>query len=300
MRSSIVKMFIFAVAVVPLFFSVSSVAQVSKQKSYYGRAYTIVFPTNKPGSRKYPLVLALHGGLGNAAHMENVLPFNRMAKRYGYIMVYPNGNPLRISRRRKVWNAGGCCGRAMFDNIDDVGYLSGLIESLVKRYPINRRKIYMLGYSNGAMMAYRFACERPGVLAGIIPVSGPLMSEGCDAGRIKVLHIHGADDQRVPVEGRRRIRPLIQSRRVRSVRVTRRILERAGARVKVKIVQNAGHSIREIDGALRDEHGFGIPEVVSRLVTDGGRARPVVRRKYSKPKSGSPKSSGKGDLNLKR
>ncbi len=293
MRISSVKMFGFMAALLPLFFSVSSVAQVSKQKSFYGRAYTIVFPENNPGKRKYPLVLALHGGLGNASYLERVLPFNRMAKKYRYIMVYPNGNPLRIAHRRKVWNAGGCCGRAMFDNIDDVGYLSGLIKSLVKRYPIDRRRIYMMGHSNGAMMAYRFACERPGVLAGIIPVSGPLMSEGCDAGRIKVLHIHGAEDHRVPVEGRRRVRPLIQSRPVRSVRATQRILERAGAHVKVKIVSNAGHNIREIDSALRDEHGFGIAEAVSRLAS--GRIRPKYERRKPKVKA-KPKPSGKGDF----
>ncbi len=263
-----IKSIIFAVAIAVSLTSTASVVFSAQERYFEGREYTIVFPNKNPGKQKYPLVLMLHGGLGNSLNLERALPFNQMAKRNGFIVVYPNGYPLRIAPRRKVWNAGGCCGRAMRDNVDDVGYLTGLIKSIVKKYPVNRRKIYIMGHSNGAMMAYRFACERPGMLAGIIPVSGPLMTESCKSGPVKVLHIHGENDSRVPFEGRRRIRPIVQNRPFRSVRQTKRILEEAGARMKVMVIRDAGHNISEIDSYMKEQKSVGIPGIIARFIND--------------------------------
>ncbi len=94
------------------------------------------------------------------------------------------------------------------------------------------------------------------------------MTESCRSGAVNVLHIHGENDSRVPVEGRRWIRFFVQNRPFRSVRQTKRILEEAGARVKVIIIKDAGHNIREINSYMKEQKSVGIPGIIARFIND--------------------------------
>ncbi|WP_067865311.1 alpha/beta hydrolase family esterase [Neptuniibacter marinus] len=151
---------------------------------------------------KLPALIVLHGGLGNAEHVQDTTGIDALGETEGFLTVYPNGTGLRFFKNRRTWNAGRCCGPAAKKTVDDVGFLSQLIDDLVSDYQADPKKIYITGFSNGAMMAYRLACEIPEKIAAIVPVSGTLAVDNCQsATAVPVLHIHGEADDNVPVLG---------------------------------------------------------------------------------------------------
>lgn len=166
------------------------------------RSALIYQPTSLSNQDRVPALLVLHGGLGNAENMRETTFLDKLGETERFVTVYPNGTGLRFLKSRKTWNAGRCCGPAVKRKIDDVGYLSQLIDDLVANYHVDPAKVYVTGFSNGAMMAYRLACEIPNKIAAIVPISGTLAVEHCaSANSVAVLHIHGETDQNVPVAG---------------------------------------------------------------------------------------------------
>lgn len=164
------------------------------------RTYLLYVPAGYRPETPAPLLLAFHGGFGNAEEMMKMTGFNPLAEREGYIVAYPNG----VGRlgEHYTWNAGTCCGYAQRRNTDDVGFVAALIDRLQADYRIDPGRIYATGVSNGAMLAYRLACELPQRLAAIAPVAGTLDLNGCHATEpIPVLHIHGTADENVPLRG---------------------------------------------------------------------------------------------------
>ncbi len=109
-----------------------------------------------------PLLLVFHGAGGRAAGIavHTGLTAAGHASR-GYAVVYPAG----ISRR---WNDG----RSVNAGPDDVAFVRLLIDSLTRALPVDPKRIYATGISNGAGLAYRLACDLPGTFAAIAPVAG--------------------------------------------------------------------------------------------------------------------------------
>lgn len=169
------------------------------------RSY-IVYKPAVANTEGLPLMVVLHGGLGNASHMEKRTGMNDIADSGRFIVAYPNGTGGRLPamQDQRTWNAGSCCGRAMRQNIDDVLFIKRVIEDIHSRYAIDTSRVYVAGMSNGAMMAYRLASEIPDKIAAIIAVSGTLAVDNCDSAKnVPVLHIHGDQDKNVPFDGAR-------------------------------------------------------------------------------------------------
>jgi polyhydroxybutyrate depolymerase len=107
-----------------------------------------------------------------------------------------------LPRRLLTWNAGDCCGFAMNQAVDDVGFTVALLDDLAERVPLDRTRVYATGHSNGAMMAYRLAAERGDRVAAIAPVAGAMSVDlPASARPVAVLHIHSVDDPRALYEG---------------------------------------------------------------------------------------------------
>jgi polyhydroxybutyrate depolymerase len=138
-----------------------------------------------------PLVLVLHGSGGTAEDMRG-LGFDPLAARDGVVMAYPQGLD-------GTWDAGGCCGSAARTGVDDVGYLTALVADLVERDGVG--PVYAVGFSNGAMMAYTWACAG-GALAGIGPVAGALTGPCPSPAPVSVVALAGTADDRVAIGGR--------------------------------------------------------------------------------------------------
>ena len=145
-----------------------------------------------------PLVLMLHGGGGNAAIAENMSGLTAKARQEGFIVAYPEGSG-RFAGKLLTWNAGHCCGYAMKRNIDDVAFISALIERLIADYPVDPQRIYVTGMSNGGLMSHRLGIELSDKLAAIAPVVATLFGdEPQPRGPVAALMINGMLDKAVP------------------------------------------------------------------------------------------------------
>jgi len=159
------------------------------------RNYLLYRPFELGRQQAAPLVIVLHGGYGSGAQAEKAYKWDEMADSKGFIVAYPDG----IGRS---WNAGGeCCGPAMHQNIDDVGFLTALIQQISQNENIDPKRIYMTGMSNGAVMSYRYACEGSFPLAAIGTVAGSLMVSCATAHPTSLMEIHGLADQHIPMQG---------------------------------------------------------------------------------------------------
>ena len=159
------------------------------------RDFYVHIPPNISDDKLLPAVIMLHGGGGNAANAEQQTNFDAVADKYGFMAVYPEGNGAMIKKSIRTWNAGLCCGGAVRSNADDVGFISAIIDALVRDFGADKKRIYATGHSNGAMMSYRLACELSDKIAAIAPNSGQRVFADCHPKRhVPVLHIHGTAD----------------------------------------------------------------------------------------------------------
>ena len=143
---------------------------------------------------RVPLVVMVHGGFGSAAQAQRSYHWDTQADTGHFIVAYPNG-------LHHAWNAGGgCCGQPAKDGTDDVGFITAMVAAVEHRAPIDPRRVYATGISNGGIMAYRLACTTD-VFAAIGPDSATMLG-GCPRPRpISVIAIHGTTDRRIPYYG---------------------------------------------------------------------------------------------------
>ncbi len=137
------------------------------------RTYLVHMPPQAAGGGPLPVVLNFHGAGSNAKQEEGFSRMDPCADRHGFIAVYPNGTGNFDSHF--TWNAGFCCTYAMTHRVDDVGFVLALIDDLAARTPIERRRVYATGMSNGAMLAYRLGAQASAHIAAIAPVAGSMV-----------------------------------------------------------------------------------------------------------------------------
>ena len=162
------------------------------------RTFRVHVPAGYEGTAALPLVLMFHGGGGTARQFEEASSgMNPVADRENFIAVYPDG-----TGRIQTWNGGGCCGGAVTNNVDDVGFTEAMLDHLESTLCIDRHRVFASGMSNGGIMSHRLACELSDRFAAIAPVAGTEMSPTCTPTRpVALMHIHGTDDGHVPFEG---------------------------------------------------------------------------------------------------
>jgi len=165
------------------------------------RSAVIHVPSRAFGGDRFPVVVNFHGGGGHAANQQDYSLMDRAADREGFIAVYPNGTG-RFRNRLLTWNAETCCGYAVANRLDDVGFIIALLQRIAELVPIDHGRIYATGLSNGAMMAYRMASEASQYFAAIAPVAGAMVVEKILAPRhVPVMHFHSVDDPRALYQG---------------------------------------------------------------------------------------------------
>ncbi len=168
------------------------------------RTYILHIPPAYDKTKALPLVIMLHGGGGTAKYMvkHTFGGFDKLSDKNGFIVVYPDGIEKHWNDGRREKETGY---RTHKENIDDVGFISALIDTLIKKQNIDPKRVYVTGISNGAMMSYRLACELTNKIAAIAPVVGNLPQDiysSCKPSRpISVLAINGINDPLVPFGG---------------------------------------------------------------------------------------------------
>jgi polyhydroxybutyrate depolymerase len=160
------------------------------------RTYLIHVPAAYNSKKPVPLILVLHGATQSPASAERMSKMSQKSESENFIVVYPSG-----TGRLPTWNSGSCCAYAMKNHIDDIAFLSALIDKLETDYSIDRKRIFVTGISNGGMMSYRVGCELSDKVAAIAPVEGALDVECKPTAPVSVLVFHGTADHLVPFNG---------------------------------------------------------------------------------------------------
>jgi len=153
------------------------------------RSYTRYLPADYTPDSLYPLVFNLHGFGSNAIEQQLYSGFNLVADTAGVIVVYPNG----VDNEWNVYSSGG---------INDVGFISALIDTMVAHYSVDLGRVYSTGMSMGGFMSYRLACELETRIAAIASVTGLSVANPCEPSRpVPILQMHGTADPVVPYAG---------------------------------------------------------------------------------------------------
>lgn len=161
------------------------------------RTYHLHVPTQYDPSRGTSLVLAFHGLSDKAASFMKYTDIEREADAQNVVVLLPQGLGVVPG-----WNAGNCCGEPQLFGIDDVGFARDLIQHAKSELCIDDRRIFALGFSNGAMFTHRLGCELSTLIAAIGPVSGPTMVKECRPEKpVAVLSFHGTADSIVGYDG---------------------------------------------------------------------------------------------------
>ena len=164
------------------------------------RTYHLYVPERYDSKNPAALVFVLHGGGGTGNRMGKFTGVSALADHHGFIAIYPNAV-------EKHWNDGRDLEdyRSNRENIDDVGFISALIDTIASRYNLDHKRVYVTGISNGAMMSFRLACELTDKITAIAPVVGSFgenISKVCEPSRpIPVIIIGGTGDPLVPWNG---------------------------------------------------------------------------------------------------
>jgi polyhydroxybutyrate depolymerase len=164
------------------------------------RSFRVHVPRSYSAGQPAPLLVALHGGGGNMELQANDTYYGEIgaSEKHGFIALFPNGFSRLPGGKLATWNAGRCCGAARDTGSDDVAFIRAAVEEVARQVNVDRRRVYATGMSNGAMMAYRLACEAADLFSGIAAVAGTDNTTTCHPMRpVAVLHIHAKDDTHV-------------------------------------------------------------------------------------------------------
>lgn len=136
-----------------------------------------------------PLVFSLHGSGSVPQSQVDVSHFDVLAQRHGFVVVFPAG-AFTNSITARSWNAN------KEEGVDDVQFVRDMIKRVSEMIDIDQSRIYTSGYSGGARMSSRLACELSNVLAAAAPVAGLQYPDDCTLKRpIPLIAFHARDDQ---------------------------------------------------------------------------------------------------------
>jgi polyhydroxybutyrate depolymerase len=257
-----------------------------------GRQRTFVFYTPPRLRPNPPLLLALHGSMGNGKVMRAATneAFDELADREGFLVAYPDGYGGH-------WNDCRAAGdyEAKRLGIDDVAFLRALTDWFRHEYDVDAREVFAAGVSNGASMTYRLALEAPDLVRGIAAISASLPTpdnQRCiPSGKpVAVMIVNGTDDPINPFEGGRVSLFGIFIRRgtVQSTRATADYWAKLnGHRASAEVRQMPDHDPNDGTTATRyDWSGEGKQPVTLLVIHGGGHTIPH-------PKAGSARLLGR-------
>ncbi len=171
------------------------------------RTFLVHVPIGYNSNLPQPLIVHLHGLVGDAVGEEAITGMSSVADAQGFIVVYPNGTtgadgitsgwnaafpgnnpPTRLTSQFTNWLA-----------VDDQGFLSAMVAHLGQEYCVDSSRIGMTGYSDGGFMAFHMACVGAPWLASIAPVGVTqpwvLSASDCSFGHpVSLLDFHGEND----------------------------------------------------------------------------------------------------------
>lgn len=146
-------------------------------------------------TRALPLVIVLHGRRQTPWRAERVEGWDRYAAAGQAVVAYGAGYG-------GSWNAGRCCRPAAAAGVEDVSFVLRVLRLEERRHVVDRRRVFLVGFSNGGMLAYRFACAHAAAISAFAVVAGSLETAGCRPVRpLSLIDVQGQRDRVVPAAG---------------------------------------------------------------------------------------------------
>ncbi len=163
------------------------------------RTYSVHLPLDYETASS-PVVVLFHGADGSGLSLEYVTGFDIDADQYGFLTVYPNATNATSN-----WAYGCNCTEAEAAGVDDVQFVSDLLDELDADYGINRDSVFVVGYAAGGLMAQKVVCEAIDSFIGLATVAATMsvsVAETCvPTQEIPVLMIQGDMDDDFPWNG---------------------------------------------------------------------------------------------------
>jgi polyhydroxybutyrate depolymerase len=166
------------------------------------RPYGLKVPAGHDGQAPVPLVVLLHGYTSNGAQQAAYFGLPALADKEGFLLATPDGTRDRLGNR--FWNATDACCDFFGSNVDDVAYIDAVIDDIAAKYPVDPARVFLVGHSNGAFMAHRYACDRADRVAAIVTLAGMQWKDQAKcapASPVSVLHVHGRNDDTIRYDG---------------------------------------------------------------------------------------------------
>jgi polyhydroxybutyrate depolymerase len=158
------------------------------------RTYYIHTPKSYNPDRPMPLVLVFHGDNGTGRSISDVSRFNDLAEQKGFIAVYPDAIDHRWSLRANSSR-----------KVDDVLFVTALINHLQEVRNIDSHRIYATGFSKDGILTQALACKLPNKIAAFASVAGSLpvrLKPSCQPQTsVSMLMINGTNDKDVHYQG---------------------------------------------------------------------------------------------------
>ena len=202
------------------------------------REYFVFLPSSYDGGKDYPVTIFMHGygGTATGTEAEVAQGLNFYAEKFGYVMVYPQstwfmaGDSPETQWEATSWNhisdgfdkgpdgpictddatqypcppECGSCGQCGWTSCsDDVGFLEALVATVSASFKIDDESFFVTGFSNGAMMTHRIACDASELFAAVALVGGRVEPgfECTPTKKLPLLQINGGQDETVPHDG---------------------------------------------------------------------------------------------------
>lgn len=161
------------------------------------RHVTVHVPPNYDGKAPMPMVVMLHGFMQDKDEIARVSEFKQKADKEGFIAVFPNATGW-VGDHLRWWNVG----KNNLYRSDDVDFVRQLTEVIPAKLNVDQDRVYLVGFSNGAMMAQEAAAKLNDRIAAVASVSGGMLrKQDKPKGDMNALLIHGSADDIIPAGG---------------------------------------------------------------------------------------------------
>lgn len=172
------------------------------------RSFLLHLPPGHDASRRWPLVIMLHGMGGTGANAVRETGWSALADSEGFMVAYPNASrpdpaaPASLRSNAPAWADGSGRFHVARTHVDDVSFIRALIDRLIDEHGADRQRIYVTGFSNGASMAFRVGVELADKVAAIAPVAGAFWLDDMRPQRaVSLFYISGTADPLNPLDG---------------------------------------------------------------------------------------------------
>jgi polyhydroxybutyrate depolymerase len=165
--------------------------QITIKSRDLDRRAIVHIPSSFKEGNEAPLLVVLHGSGGTGAAMQVVTELDFYAEAAGMVVAYPDA----ISG---LWTI-------TLSETLDMNFVSDLVDHIDKKVGVDRRRLYLTGFSRGALLAMKMACQRPDLVSAVALVGAPVRTDivgGCQTtGAVPAVFFLGTRDQFYPWEG---------------------------------------------------------------------------------------------------